>query len=297
MTDPRVIRVHSLVAQLARTRDERIELLRAALAELTGPHPAQRWAEPVRDAVRRLADADERRGHPRRGRAGRIARQLRGLVSERHVRRILWDIERRMSDWATYAVGMGIDIHGYATYCGPRALDALLGLRDPLAAARLLVEAARDHGRDDWIEAETGGTMDGAMLAALRRLGYLAEPYDCETGEPTGEDPDDYYERTLAARPPSPDELAGVQEIIDSAPLPERPGLLRAYHYGIGRRMTVQRWAWTHPRDTWLLAARGRPPHYVALRFGRCIAGDDLALSRYGGSEVGAALRITRDGR
>jgi hypothetical protein len=44
-----------------------------------------------------LVNTDTQQGRPDRGRAGRIARKLGGLISERHVKRIL-DRLSRMSD-------------------------------------------------------------------------------------------------------------------------------------------------------------------------------------------------------
>lgn len=43
----------------------------------------------LRDVVQLYAEQDQARGLPPRGRAGRIARRLRGLASERHVRRLI----------------------------------------------------------------------------------------------------------------------------------------------------------------------------------------------------------------
>lgn len=55
-------------------------------------------AAALRAAVLQLAADDLARGRKPRGRAGRIARKLRGLASERHIRRILSDTFSCMSD-------------------------------------------------------------------------------------------------------------------------------------------------------------------------------------------------------
>jgi hypothetical protein len=61
----------------------------------------QQRAAPLRAAVKRLAEDDMARGRPRRGRAGRIVRQLRGLkVSERRVLQILSELQSCVSDSA-----------------------------------------------------------------------------------------------------------------------------------------------------------------------------------------------------
>lgn len=52
----------------------------------------------VIDAVLRVAAQDLALGRPARGRPGRVARKLRGMVSERHVRRILSDLRAGASD-------------------------------------------------------------------------------------------------------------------------------------------------------------------------------------------------------
>ena len=43
----------------------------------------------LRDLVQLYAEQDQARGLPPRGRAGRIARRLPGLATERHVRRLI----------------------------------------------------------------------------------------------------------------------------------------------------------------------------------------------------------------
>jgi hypothetical protein len=60
----------------------------------------QQRAALLRAAVLRQAADDEARGRSPWGRPGRIARKLRGLVSERHVRRILSDVQSSPSDSA-----------------------------------------------------------------------------------------------------------------------------------------------------------------------------------------------------
>jgi hypothetical protein len=60
-------------------------------------HQAEHALE-LRRIVAQRARADARAGNSHRGRAARIARQLRGLVTERHVRRVLSDISYDVSD-------------------------------------------------------------------------------------------------------------------------------------------------------------------------------------------------------
>jgi hypothetical protein len=52
-------------------------------------------AADLRAAVLELAAADAARGRPARGRSVRVARELRGLASVRHVRRILAQTSRK----------------------------------------------------------------------------------------------------------------------------------------------------------------------------------------------------------
>ena len=59
---------------------------------------SQARASSLRAAVDRLATDDIARGKSKRGRAGRIARRLHGLVTERHVGRILSDMLFNVSD-------------------------------------------------------------------------------------------------------------------------------------------------------------------------------------------------------
>jgi len=79
---------------LSKNRDQAIELGQKILSAFTRGRAiahamAQKRGQDIREAILKLAAQDKAMGRPDRGRPGRIARRLSGLVSQRHVSRIL----------------------------------------------------------------------------------------------------------------------------------------------------------------------------------------------------------------
>lgn len=187
-----------------------------------------------------------------------------------------------------------MDPEAFARFCGPVALAAVLStaprfrLRSACARELLAVQAERGVIEAPATSAET-------MVITLDRHGFAVEPFD---PSPVRVVPlataEAFLADCLRAVPQLPTPVGAVREFIESSPVEQQA---RLWQLHLGRYAHHARLrAWLRQGGMWLFVASEELDHWIAVRDGAVIAGDDPQASTWGDRPVRRALRLVRRG-